>query len=116
MATTTQAEDIEPTPAAPPAGPKKHADVETQGLEKVTDYVEEQEIGELTEAISNIDKVLVKEKEAKAQRELELAKVTIKKEEVDLIVGELEISRTAAEKILREHKGDLIKALHILTD
>lgn len=49
MATTTQAEDIEPTPAAPPAGPKKHADVETQGLEKVTDYVEEQEIGELTE-------------------------------------------------------------------
>lgn len=49
MATTTQAEDIESTPALPPAGPKKHADVETQGLEKVTDYVEEHEIGELTE-------------------------------------------------------------------
>ena len=49
MATTTQSEEIEPTPVVAPAGPKKHADVETQGLEKVTDYVEEQEIGELTE-------------------------------------------------------------------
>ena len=47
--TTQQPEDVEPTPAATPAGPKKHADEETQGLEKVTDYVEEQEIGELTE-------------------------------------------------------------------
>lgn len=27
-----------------PSGPRKHEDLQTQGLEKVTDYVEEKEI------------------------------------------------------------------------
>ena len=70
-------------------------------------------------------------------REKELAKVVVKKEDIELIVRatqmriyirqkyriwynsqvrELEISKSAAERSLREHKGNLIKALHSLTD
>ena len=49
-------------------------------------------------------------------REKELAKVSIKKEDVDLIVEEMEIPRSKAEKTLREHQGDVVKALATLTN
>lgn len=62
----------------------------------------------------------------------ELAKVVIKKHEVELIVSEyyhvmeanlvstqmneLDVSKQTAERTLREHKGDIIKALHCLIE
>ncbi len=48
-------------------------------------------------------------------REKELAAVSIKSEDIDLIVNELELDRKAAEIALREHKGDVIATIrHLL--
>jgi NACalpha-BTF3-like transcription factor len=49
-------------------------------------------------------------------REKELAKVSIRTEDVDLIVDEMEISKTKAEKTLREHQGNVVRALASLTN
>ncbi|KAL1007524.1 hypothetical protein UPYG_G00087920 [Umbra pygmaea] len=48
---------------------------------------------------------------AKQEREKELAKVTIKKEDLELIMSEMEISRGVAERSLREHMGNVVEAL-----
>uniref|UniRef100_A0A9J8B921 Nascent polypeptide-associated complex subunit alpha-like UBA domain-containing protein n=2 Tax=Cyprinus carpio TaxID=7962 RepID=A0A9J8B921_CYPCA len=50
------------------------------------------------------------------KREKELAKVTIKREDVELIMGEMEISRAVAERSLREHMGNVVEALIALTN
>ncbi|EEB14507.1 Nascent polypeptide-associated complex protein, putative [Pediculus humanus corporis] len=86
-------------------------------LEKVTDYAEEKEISSSDDfsALKFIGDKRTKEVEDKIARERELAKVSIKKEDVCLIVRELEISRTAAERSLREHQGNLVNALAALT-
>uniref|UniRef100_A0A672KI69 Huntingtin-interacting protein K-like n=1 Tax=Sinocyclocheilus grahami TaxID=75366 RepID=A0A672KI69_SINGR len=57
-----------------------------------------------------------REQKAKQEREKELAKVTIKKEDVELIMGEMEISRAVAERSLREHMGNVVEALIALTN
>ncbi|XP_071942155.1 huntingtin-interacting protein K-like [Antedon mediterranea] len=96
---------------------KKH-DSGAADLERVTDFAEEAEISSAltAAAIAALDDKLAKEKQAKAERERELAKVVIRKEDVDLIVHELEISRPEAEKSLREHKGNLVSSLITLTN
>lgn len=87
-------------------------------LEKVTDYAEEKEIStqDMTGAISAIGDRRNKEALEKQKREKELLKVSIKKEDVDLIMREMEISRTLAERTLREHHGNLVNALIALTN
>uniref|UniRef100_A0A3Q0SAQ2 Huntingtin interacting protein K n=1 Tax=Amphilophus citrinellus TaxID=61819 RepID=A0A3Q0SAQ2_AMPCI len=57
-----------------------------------------------------------REQKAKQEREKELAKVTIKKEDVELIMSEMEISRAMAERSLREHMGNVVEALVALTN
>ena len=52
----------------------------------------------------------------KLAREKELAKVLIKKEDVDLIMQELEIPKGKAERTLREHQGNVVEALTSLTN
>ena len=47
--------------------------------------------------------------------ERELATVSIKKEDVDLIADEMEISKARAERTLREHQGNVVEALASLT-
>ncbi|ESO94179.1 hypothetical protein LOTGIDRAFT_118654 [Lottia gigantea] len=96
---------------------KKH-DSGTADLEKVTDYVEEadissQSIGDAMKAVSDQQKLEAAERQVK---EKELTKVKINKDDVDLIVNEMEIPRTVAEKTLRKHKGNLVEALVALTD
>ena len=49
-------------------------------------------------------------------RERELAKVAISKEDVELIVSEMEISKEKAERTLREQGGDLVQALTALVN
>ncbi|XP_018898852.1 huntingtin-interacting protein K isoform X1 [Bemisia tabaci] len=103
-------------------------------LERVTDYVEEEEIlnsndlssgrvvtrdgpFDLTfKALQVIGSRRIEEAAEKQKKESELAKIQIKKEDVDLIVKEMEISRTTAERTLREHSGDVVKALTALVD
>ncbi|KAI8836915.1 hypothetical protein BJ741DRAFT_664382 [Chytriomyces cf. hyalinus JEL632] len=48
--------------------------------------------------------------------ERELAKVAVKNEDVELIVAELELSKTAAEKLLRENGGSVDAALKAFID
>lgn len=98
--------------------PKRH-DLQTSAdLERVTDYAEEKEISttDIENAISLVEGRYSEEKAAKLQREKELARIVIKKEDVDLIVDEMEIPRAAAERSLREHKGDVVEALVSLTN
>lgn len=53
------------------------------------------------------------EKEAKKK---ELDRVVINKDDVDLIVAELEIPKNQAELSLRQNNGDVVKALIELTN
>ena len=52
-----------------------------------------------------------KENEAKLAKESELQKIQVKKEHLELIMNELEVSSAVAEKALRENKGDVVLAL-----
>ncbi|XP_018325891.1 huntingtin-interacting protein K [Agrilus planipennis] len=87
-------------------------------LEKVTDYAEEKEIStqDVSGAISLIGDQRNKQAAEKIAREKELLKVSIKKEDVDLIVKEMEISKLMAERTLREHHGNVVNALIALTN
>lgn len=51
------------------------------------------------------------ELEKRRELERELAKVAIKKEDVDLIADQLEIPKSKAERTLREHQGNVVQAL-----
>lgn len=57
-----------------------------------------------------------KENAEREARKKELDKVVIRKEDVELIMNEMEIPRNQAELSLRENKGDVVKALVALTD
>ncbi|XP_053549331.1 huntingtin-interacting protein K-like [Bombina bombina] len=97
--------------------PRKH-DSGAADLERVTDYTEEKEIqgSNLETAMSVIGDRRSREQKAKQEREKELAKVTITKEDVELIMHEMEIPQTAAERSLREHMGNVVEALIALTN
>ena len=101
------------------ASEKKH-DSGAADLEKVTDYAEEKEIvsnsTDLSDAIANIRNKQAAEVAERIAKEKELNKIQIKKEDVDLIVEELEIPRAMAERTLREHQGSVVEALCALTD
>lgn len=50
------------------------------------------------------------------RKEKELMLIKIKKEDVELIVTELEMSAERAERALREHGGNLLETLGALTN
>lgn len=87
-------------------------------LEKVTDFVEEKEIsGEnLDNAITAILNKRKLEAEQKAELERRLASVKVKKEDVELICQEFEITKAKAERVLKENNGDLRAALTYLVN
>ncbi|KAL4216644.1 hypothetical protein ACF0H5_024367 [Mactra antiquata] len=87
-------------------------------LEKVTDYVEEAEIShqDIGEAIRVANDENNAKSVAKKEKEKELSKVKISKEDVDLIIHEMEIPRNLAERKLQEHKGNVVEALIALTN
>lgn len=100
-------EEIEECDERPKSKKQESAD-----LEKVTDYAEEKEIGSVNqnnlEAINLIEAQRSKETQA---REEELAKVNITREDVELIVKELDITKQEAELALRQSSGDVVQAL-----
>ncbi|XP_069792480.1 huntingtin-interacting protein K-like [Narcine bancroftii] len=110
--------DLENDEAEWPAEKPRKYDSGAADLERVTNYAEEKEIlsSDLETAMSIIGDRRSREQKAKQEREKELAKVIIKKEDVKLIMNEMEISRTAAEHSLREHLGNVVEALIALTD
>ncbi|KAJ1459075.1 hypothetical protein M885DRAFT_613974 [Pelagophyceae sp. CCMP2097] len=86
------------------------------GLDKVTDYVETQELDatQTHGAMDALAGVVVQQTEAERQRELELAAVTVKPEDLSAIMTELEVSKELADRTLRIHGGDLVAALRAL--
>ncbi|XP_045590814.1 huntingtin-interacting protein K-like [Procambarus clarkii] len=85
-------------------------------LERVTNYAEEKEIKSDANFMSVINDVKRQDEANKLAKEQELAKVSIKKEDVELIMRELEIPKVKAERALREHQGNLIETLVTLTN
>jgi len=84
---------------------------ETADLEKVTDFAEEKELGSVN--LDNLKEInLLERKRTKEtqERQEELAKVNIKKEDVEMIVNELEITKQQAELALRQSNGDIVQA------
>lgn len=87
-------------------------------LAKVTNYGFFDEEGqndsssnEISGAMSIIDSTRSKEDAERVARQKELAKVKIRKEDVDLIMNEMEISRSDAELKLRQAMGNIVQAL-----
>ena len=63
-----------------------------------------------------LDNKQVEEAAKRVEKEKELAKVSIRKEDVDLIADEMEISKSKAERTLCEHAGNVVEALAVLTN
>uniref|UniRef100_A0A5F4WB25 Nascent polypeptide-associated complex subunit alpha-like UBA domain-containing protein n=1 Tax=Callithrix jacchus TaxID=9483 RepID=A0A5F4WB25_CALJA len=104
-------------PERPPEKPRKH-DSGAADLGRVTDYPEGKEIQSpnVETAMSVIGDRRPREQKAKQERDKELAKVTIKKDDLELTMTEMEISAAAAERSLREHTGNAVAALIALTN
>ncbi|XP_077997021.1 huntingtin-interacting protein K-like [Glandiceps talaboti] len=120
MATATSDGDIDENQSNQPTSSskaKKH-DSGAADLEKVTDYHEETEIvsQDMIDAMNILGNKMKQDKALKAQREIDLSKVKVQKEDIDLIVNEMEIPKAKAERALREHNGDLVATLTSLTD
>jgi NACalpha-BTF3-like transcription factor len=98
------------------SAPAKQHNTGAADLEKVTDYAEEKEIsaGDALEAFNAINDKRKQEADLKEQREKQLASVKVKKEDVELILNEFEITKLKAERILKENNGDLSAAMKAL--
>ncbi|XP_065176466.1 huntingtin-interacting protein K-like [Sycon ciliatum] len=96
---------------------KKHDDGAAD-LERVTDYVEE--IDGNTEGIEELVTQLTASRNQKAaekaERERKLAKVSISKDDVSLLMSEMEVTKPVAERTLRLHDGNVVNALTALVN
>ena len=97
---------------------KGHDKAANVDLERITDYAEDTEVAnkDIVNAVSLIEGRRSEEQEQKTAREKHLASVKIKKEDIELIVREMEVSTSAAERCLRESEGDVVAALISLTN
>lgn len=90
----------------------KSAVQETADLEKVTDYAEEKEVFSVNQNnLEAINQIEAKRSQETQAREKELAKISITKDDVELLVNELEITRQQAELALRQSSGDVVQAI-----
>ncbi|VDP40168.1 unnamed protein product [Soboliphyme baturini] len=84
---------------------RKH-DSGAADLEKVTEYVEEKELSaHVHTAVSSILGTQ-KSKEKQSHTVPDSNKFTIRREDIELIMNEMEVTRQVAERKLRDHKGD----------
>eukprot|EP00884_Botryococcus_braunii_P012037 jgi/Botrbrau1/20834/Bobra.0156s0059.1 len=91
----------------------REAAEQSKALDKVTDHVEEKELDQakVDKAMADLIQTQQAAKEAQRLRERELASVKIDVADVKTIASEFEIDAKAAERRLREHKGDVLAAL-----
>merc|ERR1719277_1547345 len=96
----------------------KQASQASADLERITDHVEDTEIADATiaNAVANLQSLQTPGLEQREELEKKLAAVKIKKEDVDLMMKEMEVTKDAAERSLREAGGDVIAALVALTN
>ena len=107
----------------PPDGDDEEVEDEATGnkrdgadVSKVTDFVEQKELdsARAKKAMASIMQAQKVATEAELAHERELAAVTISQPDVDLIAQEMELDKPAAERALREAKGDVTAALNTL--
>lgn len=77
------------------------------------DFAEEKEVSgtDLASVLVNLEEKKRSEIMKVMENERELAKVPIKKEDVELITKEMEVTKQVAERTLRKNGGDLASAL-----
>ncbi|KAJ3173304.1 hypothetical protein HDU87_007677 [Geranomyces variabilis] len=68
----------------------------------------------LGKAMSFLSEASQQQKDQKSARDKELAKVTIGKEDLELVASEFQITKAQAEVALRENKGDVRNTLRKL--
>ncbi|CAK9291075.1 unnamed protein product [Gordionus sp. m RMFG-2023] len=90
----------------------KKYDCGAADLEKVTDYSEDIEISD--KSIQNAINFINKSSNENKIINSDLSKILIKKEDIDFLVNEMEITRSKAEKILMENKGELASTIEYL--
>jgi NACalpha-BTF3-like transcription factor len=89
---------------------------EDKQLDSVTDFHEDREIdsSKAKDALSSLGSKERKEQELeKQQRDKELAKVKVTKEDIEYIVNELEVDKFRAERLLRESAGDPARTVKV---
>mmetsp|Transcript_7512 Transcript_7512/g.14256 ORF Transcript_7512/g.14256 Transcript_7512/m.14256 type:complete len:187 (+) Transcript_7512:99-659(+) len=101
-------------------------EVQTKGTGKdqsraynhLTSYVADREMdtNKVQDAMRKLAESSRQEAERQAERDRELAKVVIKPEDVQVIANQFELEKKKAERILREHDGDVVKALCFLVN
>ena len=92
---------------SPTSATRTHANVSGTDLQKVTDIATETESHNLGKAATLLQafKGRVNETETKTE------KIVLNKQDVEYIIGHMEVSKVVAEKSLREQKGNLYEAL-----
>ena len=110
----------EPAPAEPEEEEEEEAATGNKrdgaDISKVTDHVEQKELdaSKASKAIASIGVELEVDRAAERERERELAAVVVDQADVTFIATEMELDKQAAERALRENKGDVVEALHAL--
>ncbi|XP_010527714.1 PREDICTED: huntingtin-interacting protein K-like [Tarenaya hassleriana] len=85
---------------------------QSKALDKLTDRVEDRQLdsSRVQSAMASIAASKEADLNAKRMREKELASVKINAADVEIIMNELELEKSVAERTLREHKGDAVAA------
>ncbi|THD23909.1 Huntingtin-interacting protein HYPK [Fasciola hepatica] len=95
-----------------PKRPATHDERGAADLERVTDYVEEKELTVGLDALTAVSSTVGDAgAESKAHKEKQLLKIKVRNEDVELICHELEVSKTVAERCLKENQGDVYKTM-----
>lgn len=108
---------LEMTETASASSPEVEKDREgaqaAKALDSVTDLVPEKQLdaNRVKAAMEAMAAAQKADKEAQRRREKELAAVRIQGDHVDVIAGEFEVDKRAAERRLRECGGDVVAAL-----
>jgi NACalpha-BTF3-like transcription factor len=82
-------------------------------LDSVTDHVVEKDGDEAKgkAALAELQAVESSQRAEKQQREKELAAVKVNKDDIEVLVKELDMDKKKAERALRENGGDLAKTI-----
>lgn len=116
--TTAEEDDIDDDNEEQKKAVQGKHDTGAADLAKVTNYglFDEEDQADAPQQISGAAKSIIditrsKEDADKVARQKELEKVTIRKEDLDLMMNELEISKTEAELKLRQAMGNVVQAM-----
>ncbi|RUS26990.1 hypothetical protein BC938DRAFT_483856 [Jimgerdemannia flammicorona] len=89
----------------------------SKDMQNVTGYVNEEAAGKdvdeakLGKAMSFLQDAAKKQKEEQLAKINEVEKVVVSKEDVELIMSEMQVTKPVAERHLRENKGDVLETL-----